>query len=239
MSISGPRSGPGSGFPRRPWAGHSAHRTRRCRAFLGCGAWFPTPRLGHCLPGCDRRRPREAVPGRARGEVGARWQEEGTYAFDRSKERSEYTRSTPRRRPYRASCTWGTSSRTRTPTRSPGSSGCAARRSSTRWAGTTTACRPSAGCRTSTACGATRRCRTTPRSCRRLRCRRTQGRIRPISRRNFVELCAQLTVEDEQAFEALWRRLGLSRRLGADVHDDRGTAQRDLAARVPAQPRPR
>jgi valyl-tRNA synthetase len=32
----------------------------------------------------------------------------------------------------------------------------------------------------------------------------------PISRRNFVELCEQLTVEDEVAFEELWRRLGLS-----------------------------
>jgi len=32
----------------------------------------------------------------------------------------------------------------------------------------------------------------------------------PISRRNFVELCGRLTVEDEQQFEALWRRLGLS-----------------------------
>ena len=32
----------------------------------------------------------------------------------------------------------------------------------------------------------------------------------PISRRNFVELCERLTVEDEKAFEALWRRLGLS-----------------------------
>src|SRR5450756_1477306 len=31
-----------------------------------------------------------------------------------------------------------------------------------------------------------------------------------ISRRNFVELCGRLTVEDEQQFEALWRRLGLS-----------------------------
>jgi len=31
-----------------------------------------------------------------------------------------------------------------------------------------------------------------------------------ISRRNFVELCEQLTVEDEKAFEDLWRRLGLS-----------------------------
>ncbi|XTZ15907.1 valine--tRNA ligase [Micromonospora echinospora] len=31
-----------------------------------------------------------------------------------------------------------------------------------------------------------------------------------ISRRNFVELCERLTGEDEQVFEALWRRLGLS-----------------------------
>jgi valyl-tRNA synthetase len=31
-----------------------------------------------------------------------------------------------------------------------------------------------------------------------------------ISRRNFVELCGRLTVEDEKAFEELWRRLGLS-----------------------------
>jgi len=32
----------------------------------------------------------------------------------------------------------------------------------------------------------------------------------PISRRNFVELCERLTEEDEQAFEAVWRRAGLS-----------------------------
>src|SRR5215216_5674728 len=31
-----------------------------------------------------------------------------------------------------------------------------------------------------------------------------------ISRRNFVALCERLTHEDEQAFEELWRRLGLS-----------------------------
>jgi len=31
-----------------------------------------------------------------------------------------------------------------------------------------------------------------------------------ISRRNFVELCERLTVEDEKVFEELWRRLGLS-----------------------------
>ena len=32
----------------------------------------------------------------------------------------------------------------------------------------------------------------------------------PISRRNFVELCERLTVEDEKKFEELWRSLGLS-----------------------------
>ncbi|MEV7194616.1 valine--tRNA ligase [Streptomyces sp. NPDC093510] len=32
----------------------------------------------------------------------------------------------------------------------------------------------------------------------------------PVSRRNFIELCERLTAEDEQAFENLWRRLGLS-----------------------------
>ncbi|RRR37759.1 valine--tRNA ligase [Schaalia georgiae] len=33
---------------------------------------------------------------------------------------------------------------------------------------------------------------------------------KPISRRNFVELCERLTEEDEAQFEALWRYLGLS-----------------------------
>jgi valyl-tRNA synthetase len=32
----------------------------------------------------------------------------------------------------------------------------------------------------------------------------------PISRRNFIELCERLTVEDEKLFEGLWRLLGLS-----------------------------
>jgi valyl-tRNA synthetase len=32
----------------------------------------------------------------------------------------------------------------------------------------------------------------------------------PCSRQSFIELCEQLTEVDEQAFEALWRRLGLS-----------------------------
>jgi valyl-tRNA synthetase len=33
---------------------------------------------------------------------------------------------------------------------------------------------------------------------------------RKLSRKNFIELCLILTAEDEQAFKALWRRLGLS-----------------------------
>jgi len=32
----------------------------------------------------------------------------------------------------------------------------------------------------------------------------------PVSRPNFIELCARLTAEDEKAFEQLWRYLGLS-----------------------------
>jgi valyl-tRNA synthetase len=32
----------------------------------------------------------------------------------------------------------------------------------------------------------------------------------PVSRRNFIELCEQLTAIDEQAFEDTWRRVGLS-----------------------------
>ncbi|AHH94960.1 valine--tRNA ligase [Kutzneria viridogrisea] len=36
------------------------------------------------------------------------------------------------------------------------------------------------------------------------------SRTGAISRRNFIELCQQVTAQDEQAFEALWRRMGLS-----------------------------
>jgi len=32
----------------------------------------------------------------------------------------------------------------------------------------------------------------------------------PISRRNFIELCEELTAEDEKQFEELWKQLGLS-----------------------------
>jgi len=33
---------------------------------------------------------------------------------------------------------------------------------------------------------------------------------RQLSRRNFIELCAQLTAQDEQVFRTLWQRIGLS-----------------------------
>ena len=47
-----------------------------------------------------------------------------------------------------------------------------------------------------------------------------------ISRRNFIELCDERTVEDEKAFEALWRRLGLSVDWGITYRtiDDRSRA---------------
>jgi valyl-tRNA synthetase len=39
---------------------------------------------------------------------------------------------------------------------------------------------------------------------------KTKEPPRLVSRPNFIELCLRLTAEDEQAFKALWRRLGLS-----------------------------
>ncbi|MCA1588102.1 MAG: valine--tRNA ligase [Chloroflexi bacterium] len=36
------------------------------------------------------------------------------------------------------------------------------------------------------------------------------GEQRPVSRAKFIELCHQLTAQDEQAFEQVWRNLGLS-----------------------------
>ncbi len=45
----------------------------------------------------------------------------------------------------------------------------------------------------------------------------------PVSRPNFIALCHELTAEDEQAFEDLWRRVGLSVDWDADYAtiDDR------------------
>ncbi|HET8601390.1 MAG TPA: valine--tRNA ligase, partial [Segeticoccus sp.] len=49
---------------------------------------------------------------------------------------------------------------------------------------------------------------------------------KPISRQNFIELCDELTVKDEEAFESLFRRLGLSFDWGISYRtiDDRSRA---------------
>ena len=59
--------------------------------------------------------------------------------------------STPPRRRCRARSTWARSSATSRPTPSPATGACGAGSSSTPWAGTTTGCRPSAGCRPTSA----------------------------------------------------------------------------------------
>ena len=79
-----------------------------------------------------------------------------------------------------------------------------ASRSSTRWAGTTTACPPSAGCRTTTACAATRRCPTTRRSSRRPKPDAKQPGA-DLAGRNFVELCERA---DRRGREGLRGRCG-------------------------------
>jgi len=40
--------------------------------------------------------------------------------------------------------------------------------------------------------------------------KKSKDRPIPLPRRNFVDLCLRLTAEDEQAFEHLWKRVGLS-----------------------------
>ncbi len=58
----------------------------------------------------------------------------------------------------------------------------------------------------------------------------------PVSRRNFIELCERLTVTDEQVFEALWRRLGLSVDWGMTYQtinaDSRRVSQRAFLSNV-------
>ena len=58
-----------------------------------------------------------------------------------------------------------------------------------------------------------------------------QGPACPVSRRNFVELCKQLTEEDEEAFEKLWRRVGLSVDW-SDVYRTIGETSRATAQRM-------
>ena len=60
----------------------------------------------------------------------------------------------------------------------------------------------------------------------------------PISRQNFIELCDELTVKDEEAFESLFRRIGPARLVDLVPHHRRPLARHGPAG-VPAQPGPR
>ena len=108
--------------------------------------------------------------------------------------------------------------------------------SSTRWAGTTTACPPSAACRTTSTCAAIRRAPYEPEP--RARARRARRRRkeppRAASRARTSSSCAsRVTREDEEAFKELWRRLGLSVDWRAGVRDDRRPLPPARAALVP------
>ena len=108
---------------------------------------------------------------------------------------------------------------TPTPTSWRVSGGCAATRSSTRWAGTTTGSRPSAAYRTTSACDATRRCPTT-----RVRRRRPRTRRTTTPCRSSRELHRALRAPDRRGREGVRIALPSPRavgRLDAYVHDDR------------------
>ena len=141
------------------------------------------------------------------------------------------SRSTRRRRRSAGRCTSGTCSPTPTPTSSRAFSGCAAGPSSIRWAGTTTGCRPNAGCRTTSACAASRRCPYDPAF---VPPEKPGKQPVPVSRPNFIELCARLTAEDEKVFEHLWRHSGPVGRLVDDLRDHRSPGAAGVAAGVPA-----
>ena len=180
-------------------------------------------------------RPREAVPRRPRAEVGDRVGGRRHLPLRRHGARGRGLRhrhAAAHRQRHR--CTSGTCSPTPTPTPSPATSACGARRSSTRWGGTTTGCPPSAGSRTTSAS----------------RCDPSlpyDAGFEPPDeppqaagagqRPNFVELCHRLTAEDEQAFEDLFRRLGLSVDWSMTCTRPSTTAARRASqARLPAQP---
>ena len=80
------------------------------------------------------------------------------------------------------------------------------RQCSIRWAGTTAGCRPSGASRTSSpSCDP-----SLPYDPAFQPAEKPGKQPVPVSRPNFIELCQRLTTEDEKAFEALWRTLGLS-----------------------------
>lgn len=136
------------------------------------------------------------------------WEAEGTYRFDRTKTRDQvFSIDTPRRRSA-AHYTLATSSPIPTPTALPATSACAASRFfyPMGWDdnGLPTERRVQnyfgVRCDPSLAYDPTFTPPVEPDAKHQV----------PISRKNFVELCEKLTVEDEVVFEELWRRMGLS-----------------------------
>ena len=146
------------------------------------------------------------------------------------------TRSTRRRRRSRARCTSATSSATRTPTSSRATGACAARRSSTRWAGTTTAWPPSAASRTSSGSAATPTLAYD-------HVLRAPGDARQGEGRDLAaQLRRALPAPHDPRRGVLQARLsypGLVDRLDAGVHDGLGARPRRQPARVPRVARAR
>ena len=139
--------------------------------------------------------------------------------------------STPRLPRSAGRCTSATSSPIPTPTSSPASSGCAARRSSIRWAGTTTACPRSAASRTTSASAAIRRSPMT-------RSFEPPAKAERADPGLPAQLHRALPPADPGGREGLRGPLAAPRpvdRLDPDLCHDRRT----VAARLPAQlPRP-
>ncbi len=104
----------------------------------------------------------------------------------------------------------GTPSPIPRPTSSRGSSACAAKKSSIPSAGTITALLPSAGCRTTTASAVIRASAYDPSFTPPGPDRPKDAASVPASRRNFIELCRELTESTSTPYEQAWRQLGLS-----------------------------
>ena len=139
----------------------------------------------------------------------ARWDDEGTYRFNRSRARARASTASTRRRPRsRASCTSATSSATPKATWSRAFGACAARTSSIPWAGTTTACRPSGASRTSTACAVTRPSPTTPTSSPPRSPRQGEGLDLAAELRRALPRAAPRSTRRPSS--TLWRYLGVS-----------------------------
>ena len=182
--------------------------------------------------------PRQADPRRPRGSAGrARGRPRAPTASTAPSPRRGLSRSTRRRPRSAARCTSATSSATPTPTPSPASSACGAKRSSTRWAGTTTACPPSAGSRTTTASAATRRCPTTPTSSRRPSRRKDAVPVsRPQLRRAVRAPDRRATSRPSRTCSAASACRSTGRYLYTTI-DERSRPRQP--ARLPAQPGPR